>query len=279
MPGLSEWLTEQEARLSPFFAGSHPGAREHVLGLLVLHAATCAENLTKGREYIAGLLDLYRLHGNSPFGLPVDGWGRIRHAQQFCLADELKIDVCDKRWLTDAVQPIPEETVIESLKRLLEAAPMVESLLASQAIAEWLGLAVNADDIGPLKADSPQTLHLVIDKGDQGFSALPVFWQLTSSYEELCRQRQVLTSASCGTQLSFEDHQEDLAVPVDVPNWILSNNLAVTEYSLEDAYFARVRLYIACLEWYRMKKLYPRPMASVASAVVCSDSAQYAVGA
>lgn len=279
MPGLSEWLTEQEARFSPFFAGCHPGAREHVMGLLILHAATCGENLTKGRQYLAGLLDLYRLHGNSPFGLPVDGWGRIRHAQQFCLADELKIDVCDRRWLPDAMQPIPEEIVIESLKGLLQAAPIIESLLASQAIAEWLGLPVNPDDVGPLEADTVQDLRLVVDAGDQGVSALPAFWRLAKAYEDLSLHRQVLTSASCEAQLSFEDHQEDLAVPVDVPNWILSNNLAVTEYSAEDAYFARVRLYIACLEWYRIKKTNPRPMASVTSAVVCSDSPQYAVGA
>ena len=272
---LSEWLGEQEARLSPFFADL--GGRKHTVGLLILHAATCGENLTQGRQYLWGLLDLYRLHGNSPWGLPVEGWKRIRHAQQHCLADELKIDACDD--LHDALQPVPEEIVIESLKLLLEAAPTIESLAASQAISEWLGITMIPAEDEPLQPDSVRELRLLIDMGDQGVSALAAFWQLINAYEELFRKRQLLTSASCGDQLSFDDHSEDLLMPVDLPSWILSNNLSVTEYSPEDAYFARARLYIACLEWYRMKNLYPRPMIAVSSAVVCSDSAQYAVGA
>lgn len=278
MSPLSQWMQEYEATLSPFFA-EHHGARGHVMGLLILHAATCGENLTEGREYIASLLDLYRLHGGSPFGLPVEGWGRIRHAQQFCLADELMIDACDRSCLPDGTGPVSDDLMQKSLKKLLEAAPIIESLLASQALAEWLGFAVNPDEIGPLDIGTLRGLRLVIDKGDQGISALTVFWELAKAYEGLSLQRQALTSASSGSQLSFEDSQVDLAVPVDVPNWILSNNLFVTEYSTESAYFARVRLYMACLEWYRIKKMYPKPMTSVASAVVCSDSAQYAVGA
>lgn len=281
MSGLARWLEEYEAILSPFFAGRHPGAREHVLGLLVLHAATCGESFATGSQFLLALVDMYRVYGNSPFGLPVDVWGKIRRAETIGMAQELDVDVCDRRHLPDPAEPISEPLLVDSLRSLLRVAPLVDSLQASAAISQWLGENPSPGIDAPLL--DPSNLpgfQLSVDIGDHGRSAVTAFWALVDAYEEVSRLQREITKASSGLQLSFEDGPSvGIELPVDVPAHILSEHLRVIEQSSDAAYLARVRLYIACLEWYRLRKRHPKPMGWVSSAVTCRESAQFAVGA
>ena len=180
MSDLSKWLVEQETRFLPFFpTAGCLGAKEHVIALLILHAATCHEHFDKGPFFIEGLLGMYRVNGNSPFSLPVDGWGKIRRAQQQGMADELRIDICDRAYLADLVRPIPDETLVESLRELVKAAPVVDSLAASDAIAVWRGEGdIGQTEVPPLDESGVENLRIATRNADRGRSALAAFWAI-----------------------------------------------------------------------------------------------------
>jgi len=275
MSDLSKWLVEQETRFLPFFpTAGCLGAKEHVIALLILHAATCHEHFDKGPFFIEGLLGMYRVNGNSPFSLPVDGWGKIRRAQQQGMADELRIDICDRAYLADLVRPIPDETLVESLRELVKAAPVVDSLAASDAIAVWRGEGdIGQTEVPPLDESGVENLRIATRNADRGRSALAAFWAIAKVYTALSSSITEDIRTRSSNQLSLTDVLSRI-IPVDLPNWILSRHLEVVERSLEDAYFARTRLYLACLEWYRLKKIHPKPMDPVVLAVKCCDATQ-----
>lgn len=275
MSDLSKWLVEQETRFSPFFpTAGCLGVKEHVIALLILHAATCHEHFDKGPFFIEGLLGMYRVNGNSPFSLPVDGWGKIRRAQQQGMADELRIDICDRAYLVDLVRPIPDETLVESLRELVKAAPVVDSLAASDAIAVWCGEGdIGQTEVPPFDESGVENLRIATRNADRGRSALAAFWAIAKVYTALSSSITEDIRTRSSNQLSLTDVLSR-TIPVDLPNWILSRHLEVVEQSLEDAYLARTRLYLACLEWYRLKKICPKPMDTVALAVKCCDATQ-----
>jgi len=224
---------------------------------------------------------MYRVNGKSPFSLPVDGWSKIRRAQQLGMADDLRIDVCDRTYLAEPARPIPDEVLIESLRGLIQAAPVVDSMAASEAIAHWCGVDADKSVQPPtFDAGNLDSLCITADARDQGMLALVLFWTIMGAYDALSSPVQEEVRASANGQLSLtDDFAARPRVPVDLPNWILSRHVRVVEDSLEDAYFARCRLYLACLDWYRQKQIPPKPMDSVAIAVTCQTSTPSAIEA
>jgi len=277
MSDLSGWLHNQEKRFSPYFPVlGHPGAKEHVVGLLLLHAATCGEHFRTGPDFLEGILGMYRINGGSPFTLPVDGWAKIRRAEQIGMADELSVDLCDTAYLRAPLQPISEELVVESLRELVRAAPVVDSRDASQALAEWREThAKNVSEIPLPDVNTLADLRVTVDADDQGITAVLSFWTIQEAYSRLALEvHQSIRQRSGEQLLLLDDPHQGISVPVDLPERILSTHLRVLERSPEGTYFAKARLYLACLEWYRRKKMHPKPMGYVASAVALTEISQ-----
>lgn len=273
MPDLSAWLTDQETRFAPYFSTlGCPGAKEQVIALLVLHAATCHENFRTGPDFLEGILGMYRINRGSAFTLPVDGWAKIRRAEQVGMAEELCVDICGSAYLREPLQPIPEELVVESLRGLVQAAPVVESLSASDAIADWCGTDTDkAPTVTNPDVNALTDLQLAIDADDHGITGLVSFWAIERAYAGFSLGVEDRIRQEAGEQLLlFDDKQNSPCVQVDLPTRILSNHLRVVERAPEGAYFARARLYLACLEWYRRKMMHPTLMGHVAAAVTCA---------
>lgn len=279
MHGLTGWLFEQEERFRPYFL-AHNGVREHVVGLLLLHAATCGDKFEGALHFFESIAGMYRIHGNTAFELPVDGWAKIRRAQQIGLVDRLHIDVVNSEYLPDPPDAIPDTVMATSIRGLLQAAPMVDSFDMSTALAEWCGKSGDIATMGfHIEEQSLPSLRLEIAQNDGGVSALQAFWAIEAAYTRLSSARQDEAKTRFTGQLSFADSSAlPERIPSDLPNWIIANNLRVVEDSDENMYYAKVRLYAACIQWYSQKNRPPLPLDSVASAVSCIERANSASG-
>ncbi|MDO8588215.1 MAG: hypothetical protein Q7T82_14400 [Armatimonadota bacterium] len=280
MTGLAEWLREQEEVYRPFFrSSSWPGVRQHIIGLLLVHGATCRGNLKGATRFVESLIGMYRIHRNTAFELPVEGWMKIRRAQRVALVEMLNVDIADADHIPEPEHALPDDLLVATLKGLLTAAPELDSLVASEAIANWLGEKENAIQMR-FEVEELSGLQIILKEGDHGLSAVQAFWALVEAYERLDKTMAAETGSKFGAQLTFtDDYVIPTGIPSDRPNHIISHHIRVAQESDEGVYYAKARLYLACLDWYGQKTRQPQPLGSVAAAVSKECPARSALGA